>query len=94
MRFFRPKRGPILTMGRAFHATIGAAAALGGWAIWGYEGLGWSFAVVLLGFGWELATVRLGAALRWTHRYGDVIDTAAFAVGWILIAMILGGFHA
>ena len=91
MIWFRPKRGPIWTMGRAFHATIGAGAGLGAWALWGYEGLGWSALVLPLGFCWELATVRLAGPLGWTHRYGDVIDTASFACGWVLVALILGG---
>lgn len=91
MILWRPKRGPVLTWGRGVHLVIGAAIPLAAWARWGDDGLGFGILAVFAGGGvWELLTVRLAGPLGWAHRYGDVVDLGAFALGAV-VAGLIGG---
>ena len=58
-------------------------------AIWGYAGLGWaSVAVLAGGIGWELLTRRLARWRRWEWAFADVVDLAAFVVGWLVAVVV------
>lgn len=89
MALWRPKRGPVLRWGRLAHFVVAAAATLWSAHRGGYDGLGMaSAAVLILAPLWELATVRLGSWLRWSHRFGDVVDLIAFVLGWLVAAIV------
>jgi hypothetical protein len=82
VRLWRPKRGPVLTPGRVAHLGIGALVPCLASALGGYEALGWACAGMAVGAcAWEAITPALGGWMRWTHRYGDVVDLLAFLIG-------------
>ncbi len=92
MRLWRPKRGPVLTWGRATHLLVGTAVPTLAWLAGGYEALGWACAGTLLAACvWEIATPITGRWFSWVHRWGDVVDLLAFALGVCAAGLILSG---
>lgn len=90
MRLWRPKRGPVLTWGRAAHLSIGILVPSVARAIGGYEALGWACAGTLVAaVAWEAITPALAGPMGWVHRWGDVVDLAAFALGVGLAGVLL-----
>lgn len=90
MRYWRPKRGPVLTWGRAAHLVIGAAVPIIAWMRGGYEALGWAcVGAILFACGWEVCTPALSGPFGWVHRWGDVVDLIAFAAGVCVAGALL-----
>ena len=82
MNRWKPKRGPVLTVGRAAHAVTGAILVGLGGAIDGYSGLPVGMVLaVALGLAWELSTPGLARRFGWSHHEGDVEDLAAYMLG-------------
>lgn len=97
MHIYRPKKGPVFTLGRLQHFLIGAsvplvvgvaARAFGGTL---YEGatIG-AILVSVMGGAWEMATARIASARGWKHPWGDVVDFLAFQVGAWTVAFPVG----
>lgn len=90
-RWWRPKRGPVWTAGRWWHLGLGFMIPAAAWHHCGPDGLGFACWGMAFAAGlWELATVRLGRWMLWSHRYGDVVDFAAFLLGIVFAAAVFG----
>lgn len=78
MSFWKPKPGPLVTIGRLSHFVIACVVPISACGAWGYEGLGLGLAIVLtVAVWWELGSRWMG----WPHPWGDVIDLLAFVAG-------------
>lgn len=90
--WWKLKPEPIVTDARLAHVYLGAGLAMGP-ACFGLRVLLISMPIVLLGFvGWELLFPLLRRINpRWggRHPFGDVIDLAAFVLGWA-VGLVVG----
>ena len=91
MKFWRPKSGKVLTWRRAVHLAIGLVAPWVGFRLGGYDSLGFAcWGMLIAGGGWEMITPALAGPMGWVHRWGDVVDLAAFSSGVSISGLILG----